>query len=152
MKEQTKLAIEEFRRMNDVLLQAAESLDGKAATIFGSASVVLTILASTQKGSLGAHGDALLVTIGFYILMTMMFFVSFVPRIVKTPVSGDLAALEEEVLTLPANKAGLAVLGGYAEAIKHNQGVTKLKGWLIAANLGILALIVASLVAMAFLV
>jgi hypothetical protein len=83
--------------------------------------------------------------------MTATFLAAVRPRTYKTAIGGDPEKIEEELLHLSDQEASLALIKGYWIAIQHNRGVTNTKGRLVSVGLAILTLIVASLVAMAFL-
>jgi hypothetical protein len=147
------LALDEVRSLNSFQFDSGDALDQKGSSLFGSASLILTLI-TTIVVSIG-WGDtqvplywiALGVASLLYLIMTVVFLVNIGPRKYKTPLVADRDVIGREILDREGEEPILALVGGYIDAIEHNQDVNDAKKVAVWVMLVLLPLIVGALIA-----
>lgn len=123
-----KLVLEEQRRAFDAVGSAASALDTKLQALFGSASLIISLVSTIQIAVLRQSGGALFwfglaSIVALYIWMVNVVITGLTPLEYYTPISNSWDELDEQYFTVSENEAYDQQISNYLRYTEANRAL-----------------------------
>jgi len=148
-----KLALEEMRRLYDHRFDSADTLDQKAGTILGSATLVLSLVTTLQLTLAGPsqpwfYWAGLALAFGLYVVMIVLTVWAMEPIAYPTPIKAEWQLLDRRLFRVEYRQALLTMIKAYKDRTITIGAILRCKSlkvrlaiWFLAAIVVVLTLL-----------
>ena len=127
-----RLALEEMRRLYEQRFESADKLDEKAATLLGSASIILSLVSTLQLTLTGTdqpffYWILLVVALLLYIGLIVLTVWAISPTTYQSPIKADWDVLDKRLFQQDEKQALLTLIKAYKDQVIANKEVNDRK-------------------------